>query len=331
MRRLYPVLFSLLALFCSLVPAALALEIIYPGDKTIIERSDFIVIKGGLQPPLDGMIVEVNGVSSDVIDIGAPEYQAAFADFLILEPEWEKGKNTLVVKGMSKGKEVAKSKAEFYYRSAADPAAITPKGFTPFRMHTPAKEALCAPCHNMDPTAAQLKGATPENNPCASCHRRMLDAKYVHGPEGVFQCSDCHDGTSQPVRWQITKPILTLCGECHTDKLDAFRKSPFVHGPVAVGDCTVCHDPHAANEPAQVVAPVNSLCLGCHVNVNKTGHVMRGIGGKGHPLDTRPDPSQPGRKMSCASCHDPHSGGSQAFFRKQLKNRYDLCQECHKK
>lgn len=323
--------FFLIAILCSFVPVALAVQIIYPGDKSIVVRSNYIILKGGNQPPLDAIIIEINGVASDAIDISSPEYQAAFGDFLILEPEWGKGKNTLVVKGLSKGKEVAKSKAEIYYRTADDPAAILPSGFTPFVMHTPEKEALCVPCHNMSPTAAQLKGATAENNPCASCHQRMLAAKFVHGPEGVFQCSDCHDTNSKPARWQITKPILTLCGECHIDKIDDFKKNAFVHGPVAVGDCTLCHDPHASNFPAQLVADTNPLCLGCHVNVPKGGHVVRGVGGKGHPLDKVKDPLRPGENLSCSSCHNPHGGASRAFFRKNLTNRFALCQECHKK
>lgn len=309
--------------------SAFALEIIYPNDKSIVLRSDFLIIKGGSQPVLDAMIIEINGVASDAIDIGAPEYQAAFDDFLILEPEWSKGKNVIVVKGFSSGKEVAKTKAEIYYRTGADPAAITPDGFKPFVMHVPEKEVLCAPCHNMNPTAAQLKGETAESSPCGSCHSRMLAAKYVHGPEGVFQCRDCHDERSKPQRWQVTKSVLSLCGECHVDKIDDFRKNAFVHGPVSTGDCTICHDPHAADEPAQLLAPVNSLCSDCHGSVTKNGHVIRGVGGKGHPLDKVPDPSRAGLKMSCVSCHDPHGGASQYFFKKNQSNRHALCQVCH--
>lgn len=331
MRHLCYFFFSLIAILCSLAPAAQALDIIYPGDKTVVGRSDFLIIKGGMQPFLDAMIIEMNGVTSDPIDISSPEYQAAFSDFLILEPEWSQGKNTLIVKGLQGGKEVVSRKAEIYFRKVDDPAAIVPKGFSPFIMHTPEQEELCVPCHNMKPTAEQLRGATSEGNPCASCHKRMLDAKFVHGPEGVFQCSDCHDGQSKPTRWQVTKPILALCGECHTDKIDDFRKNAFVHGPVAVGDCTLCHDPHAANEPAQLVAPVNSLCLGCHENVSKSMHVVRGVGGKGHPLDKVPDPSQPGKKLSCSSCHNPHGGASPALFRRNIPNSYALCNICHQK
>lgn len=317
-------------LLCCVAPRfASALEIIYPADKTTITRTDFLILKGGNAPALEVLTVEVNGEKSEPIEIGAPEYKAAFADFLILEPTWEKGKNTVVIKGAAGGKEVAAAKADFYYL-ANDPAATAPPGYKPFILHTPEKEALCAPCHPMQPSAAQLKGATSEN-PCASCHKRMFNDKFVHGPEGVFQCIDCHDGKSRPNRWQVSRDELRLCGECHTDKIEELRKNAFVHGPVATGNCTICHNPHASNQPAQLTAAVNDLCLGCHVSIAGSAHVTRGVGGKSHPLSNVPDPLRPGVKLSCTSCHNPHGGAAPAFFRQGLTNRFALCALCHKK
>lgn len=320
--------------FClSIVASACAekLALIYPEDKTVVSRSDFLIIKGGDAPPLEEMIIEVNGVASDPLDISTAEYKATFADLLILEPTWTSGKNSVVVQGLVGGKVVATVKAEIYYSSHNDPVAITPPGFQPFVMHTAGKEALCKPCHNMQPSDAQLKNGTAESNPCASCHARMFKQKFVHGPEGVFQCADCHDSKSAPQRWQVTKTELTLCGECHVDKIDDFKKNTFVHGPVAVGGCIVCHDPHASEQPAQLVAPVNTLCLGCHSNVAGRLHVTRGVAGKGHPLDKVRDPANPERQLSCASCHNPHGGASSAFFQGGARSPMTLCQYCHKK
>lgn len=319
-----------LLLFCSAVPAVNALEIIYPADKTVITRADFLIVKGGTTPVADALMIEINGVKSDPIDISAAEYKAAFADFLILEPTWDRGKNTVVVVSYADNKEVGRTRAEIFYRQADDPAAVTPAGFSPYIMHTPEREALCVPCHEMNPTEAQLKGATAEN-PCASCHKRMFNEKYVHGPEGVFQCVDCHDTRSKPNRWQITKPELTLCGECHTDKIEEFKKNKYVHGPVASGNCTVCHDAHASGQPAQLTAPVNRLCLGCHSDISDKSHVTRGVSGKNHPVEKVPDPLRPGRQLSCASCHNPHGGAATAFFRQGVLSSYALCQICHKK
>lgn len=331
MRYLCSIILSAIIILCTLSPSAQALELIYPADKTVVGRSDFLVIKGGDKPSFEELTIDINGVDSDPIDISTEEYKTAFADFLILEPSWSVGKNTVIVKGRVAGKVVATARAEFFYKNPADPVAIIPKGFQPFIMHTAEKEALCAPCHKMYPSDVELKNAKAENNPCASCHARMFNKKFVHGPEGVFQCRDCHDSKSKPQRWQGRQDDLAMCGECHIDKIDDFKKNAFVHGPVATGNCVVCHDPHASDEPAQLVANVNSLCLGCHESVELNNHVVRGVGGKGHPLDKVKDPSRAGRQMACSSCHDAHSGASKNFFPRKITGRYTLCQECHQK
>ena len=331
MRSLGSIILGALITLYVLPTSALALEIIYPADKTVVLRSNFLVIKGGAQPALEALIVEVNGVASDPLDISDEAYKTAFADMLILEPEWSKGKNTISITGLVAGKPVATTKAEVFFSPLEDPLSIIPAGYKPFVMHTAKKEALCAPCHNMQPSVAQLRGATGENNPCGSCHRRMLDQKFVHGPEGVFQCIDCHDGKDPAQRWQVTKAELALCGECHTDKINEIKKSAFVHGPVAMGNCTICHDPHASAEPAQLNAPTNLLCQGCHSTVKEGEHVVRASRGGGHPLSKVKDPLRPGRQLSCASCHNPHSGQSASLLIRNLTGRFSLCQECHKK
>lgn len=310
---------------------AKGLELVYPADKTAVSRSDFLIIKGGDAPPLEEMSVEINGVVSDPIDISSPEYRETFADLLILEPIWTAGKNTVVVKGFVDGKVVKTVKNEIYYSRLDDPVAIIPPGYKPFVMHVPDKEALCAPCHNMKPTAEQLRHVSNEVNPCASCHSRMFQQDFVHGPEGVFQCVDCHDSKGSPQRWQVLSEELTLCGECHTEKMDEIKTDKFVHGPVAAGNCTICHNPHAAAEPAQLNAPINKLCTGCHSDIREGDHVVRGVSGAGHPLSKKKDPQAPEKTMSCVSCHNPHGGVSASLFRGKVSGRFELCQNCHKK
>lgn len=331
MRSLGSVILNATIILGILSTSALALDILYPADKTVARRSDFLIIKGGNAPALEELTIEINGVVSESLDVSTEEYKAAFTDFLILEPTWTRGKNTVIVKGLVGGKVVATSKIEIYYSTFDDPAAMLPAGFQPFVMHTAGKEALCAPCHNMSPSDADLRKATAESNPCASCHARMFLQKFVHGPEGVFQCADCHDSKSRPQRWQVTKAELSLCGECHVDKIDDFKKSAFVHGPVATGNCVVCHDPHASAQPKQLNAAINDLCAGCHSAVKEGDHVVRGVAGKGHPLSKVKDPRQPDRAMSCTSCHNPHGGSAAALFNWNVTDRFVLCQECHKK
>jgi len=322
----------LLAAGCSvLLPLrpALGLEIVYPSDKTYVVRSNFLVIKGGAQPPLEGMTVEINGAKSDLIDVAGADYRAAFKDMLILQPQFDPGKNVVTVEGYAGGAVVASAKAEIYYLNG-DPSAIPPAGFAPFVMHLPQKEALCAPCHNMRPDKAEMLLESAAANPCASCHRRMLDHKYVHGPAGVYRCGYCHDAGSQP-RYKPRVEGAKLCMECHEDKMRGYNANKYVHGPVGAGLCLVCHDAHASEYPGQLLATTNQICVGCHDTVKRGEHVGRGVGGAGHPLDGVPDPTRPQRMLSCASCHDPHGGEVSALFRRGIKGRFSLCQMCHKK
>jgi predicted CXXCH cytochrome family protein len=308
--------------------SARALEIIYPADHTSFSQSNFLIIKGGANPALDGITIEIGGVGSGMIDISSAEYRTAFKDMLILAPEFDPGKNRIVVEGYVAGKKVSTASAEVFYR--ADATAAAPGDFAPFVMHLPQKEALCVPCHTMQPDRVELTVAG-DANPCASCHRRMLDKSHVHGPAGVYRCAYCHQPESKPNRYQVRAGDAEVCNECHLAKVEAFVANKFVHGPVAAGLCLVCHDPHASDNPAQLVAPINELCLGCHDVIGKDYHVVRGVSGKGHPLDEVGDPTVPGKELSCASCHDPHGGQSQNYFQWGVTSRFVLCQKCHQK
>ncbi len=303
-----------------------ALEIVYPADKTFFSRSNYLVVKGGA-PALDAVVIAINGLRSEPIPVGSPEYRKLFKDFLILQPEFEKGKNQVVVEGMIGGKLARTASADVFYQ--ADPSQAVPGSYKPFVMHLPEQEALCAPCHSMNPDKAELKVESAKGNPCASCHKGMLQSKFVHGPAGVFRCTYCHQVESRPAKYQPRPGGAAVCNECHGDKAADFMRNKFVHGPVAIGECTLCHDPHGSDQPAQMTAKINTLCLGCHESVGKGGHVVRGVSGKFHPLEGPKNPANPSIPFSCASCHDPHGGQGQNFFVAGIVDRFQLCSHCH--
>lgn len=311
-----------------LVAPCWALTIVYPADKTYVSRSDYLIVKGGDAPPLDAYIVDINGIASDPIDVSAPDYRQAFGDMLILEPEWSVGENRLVVRGFAAGKEVVRREAKIFYINGR--TVVPPGGYAPYVMHTPEREALCVPCHNMRPDKIQLGSEDAAINPCAACHKKLIDRKYVHGPAGVWGCVNCHNGDSTPSRWQVAGEVGKLCTDCHADKVEEYNKNKYVHGPVGVGMCTLCHDPHASPHPAQLIDAVNPLCGGCHPTVREGQHVVRGIAGKGHPLQGMATSQRPAG-IDCASCHNPHSGASSRFFVGNAKSNMELCQVCHKK
>ncbi len=317
----------LVALFST--AAAWSLEVLYPADKTYVSRSNYLIIKGGEKPQLEGIAIEFGGAKSEILNISSPEYRAAFGDFLIVAPEFDPGQNLIKVEGYVGGEKVASATADVFF--LASPGASPPQGYQPFAMHVAGREALCVRCHNMNPDPAELAADSAAANPCGSCHARRLNMKYVHGPAGVYQCTYCHLADSRPVKYRPRLQEAPLCAECHEDKIQDMRAKPFVHGPIAAGLCQVCHDPHASDSYGQLVAPVNELCLGCHEEVTRTIHVVRGVGGKSHPLQAPENPVMPGVPFTCVSCHDPHGGASSQYFQRGIASRFALCQLCHKK
>ncbi|MDH3999200.1 MAG: cytochrome C [Desulfuromonadales bacterium] len=317
---------SLLVLYPSL---SLALQLVYPEDGTSIRKSNYLIIMAGKNPPVEGLTVAINGVDSDIIDISSTEYRQAFGDKLILMPEFDPGPNALVVKSYTQGKLVDRVEAEIFY--AVNPWDDTPEQYPPFVMHLPENEALCAPCHNMDPSPEEFNNYDPRRNPCNSCHKRMIHRKHVHGPAGVLECATCHDATSRPAKYGIEGSGNSLCLECHDDKYQEFNEQKYIHGPVETGDCLVCHDPHAAEEYSQVRTRINTLCQACHEAFGDGSHVLRGVGGKIHPVAGKNDPLRMGRELICTSCHDPHAGKAKAYFIADMTSRMGLCQHCHQK
>ena len=330
MRTVLFVIFFSLSVCFLMVQTVVALEIIYPADGTYFVKSNYLVIKGGQNPPLDGLVVELNGVRSGFLDISSVEYKTYLRDIVILQPEFEGGENSILIEGYYQGQVAQTATAKTFFQK--DIKVVPPIKFRPYVMHTPEKESLCAECHNMDPTTSQMNETSPVANPCASCHSDILKKKNVHGPAGVFRCAFCHDPASRPVKYKARSSDVNICGECHLEQIQDFYKSEFVHGPVVVGLCSVCHDSHSSDNPVQMLAPINDVCIGCHSKVDLKTHVVRGFSGQSHPLRGVADPSQSGKVMSCVSCHKPHGGANRVFFEKEYSAfRMALCRKCHKK
>jgi predicted CXXCH cytochrome family protein len=306
-----------------------ALEILYPEDGTYVQKSNYLVLKGGTDPMLSGMSIEINGVKSDVIDLTSEAYIAAFGDMLVLEPIFDPGVNVIVVEGYLGGERMAVARSEVYFHDRYDQAP--PTDFSREQFHLAEREAPCASCHNMSPTQADFRMRDARNHPCGSCHARMLSKAHVHGPAGVYDCTYCHDLESRPYKYQARSGDGNVCMECHEDKAEAVRSSEFVHGPLEAGMCLVCHDPHATDQPSQLVMPAYELCSGCHENVTKEPHVTRGSGGKPHPLRGVVDPTGDGEDLSCISCHDPHVGKVASLFKWGIESRFAMCGKCHNK
>lgn len=329
-RITHSLFYIVLGLLLAAVPVR-AMQIVYPADRTYVVKSDYLIVKTG-DPEITGITIKVNGSESDLIDISDEVYRAAFEDIVILLPTWDPGANSVIVagyKGENGERLVARETANIYYLASL--SAYPPEGYEPFVMHLPERETLCAPCHNMNPSAAEFKADTEETSPCGSCHRRMFNKEKVHGPAGVWDCAYCHRRDSTPNKYRLTAAEAQLCNDCHADKTEEFKTNKFVHGPVGAGLCTVCHDPHASNHMAQLHDEPNRVCLACHEGLDKGTHAVRGVGGRAHPLQGPKNPLNPDQPFSCVSCHDPHGGEAQFLFVGGIKTNFALCQACHPK
>ena len=143
----------------------------------------------------------------------------------------------------------------------------------------------------------------------------------VHGPVSEGECLECHTPHSgSKAKLLLNKPP-DLCFTCHESEM---FKGRIVHSPVAGGECMSCHTAHAG-EKFLLPKSLNAVCKDCHSDQANGKHVLAGFRGGGHPVDGKDDPSSPGTKMSCLSCHFPHSSD----IARLLVVR-GVCRKCHK-
>jgi predicted CXXCH cytochrome family protein len=310
--------------------ALATITMIYPEPGSSVTESRHLVLKLG-STDLTGVVITVNGVATDPLPVGTTEYRRAFRDFLILQPLWDKGSNQITVETFNSDKKLESFKSDIFFAPKGE-GLSTPNNFRQAVMHQPQLETLCTPCHNMRPTAKQMSSAQDKDNPCFSCHKRMANMKFVHGPVGTYSCSYCHSLQGTPL-YSTPKRDTKLCFDCHTEKEKEFKGFKFRHGPVAGGMCEICHDSHGSEYPSMLHKPIDKLCLSCHEQVAKTVHVTTLSDGSGHPISGKTDLSErgKGRELSCISCHNPHGGKARYYYVTGNDNKMALCQICHNK
>jgi predicted CXXCH cytochrome family protein len=198
----------------------------------------------------------------------------------------------------------------------------------------PAVGMGCAVCH-----AALDTGTVPHKSTnrirlglfadtpdlCYSCHdKKKFEGKDVHPPAAQGMCTVCHNPHSADHAKLLTSSVPDLCYQCH-DKKEFTKK--YVHPPVAEGKCLACHRPHEADNNFLLPEAINKVCLGCHAEVPRSPHVTGGFGGTGHPVETKKAVVVGGKKMklSCVSCHNPHSSAWVRLFQFQPP----ICEKCH--
>ncbi len=190
---------------------------------------------------------------------------------------------------------------------------------------------------------------------CLECHEEKTKGAHVHSAIAMG-CTTCHEvqvKDKDTTLIELTAPKEELCFTCHEKS-----KAASQHGPYSRGNCVLCHDPHQSEFDKQLRASGNSLCLECHrdrrltdsrVALFKTSHELTDqefqeipkIGldptqTMGHPMGMHkvaelPIPNEPGKKISCVTCHEPHASEREELVRmvEVNKKRIDVCDSCH--
>ncbi|RJQ47316.1 MAG: hypothetical protein C4538_05315 [Nitrospiraceae bacterium] len=194
----------------------------------------------------------------------------------------------------------------------------------------------CLKCHQTEametdysvdvPARFAIKESSKAALLCYTCHTKneteFSGYKYIHGPVAIAKCNMCHNPHGSSIRHMLRKDSSTMCLECH-GKQDMMKQA-IVHEPVIKQGCTGCHDPHGSSFPFFLAAEVKDLCLKCHPKTDKqkNNHPVNG-----HPVSGANDPINPGRQLTCSSCHDPHSSTFDKLL--PVEEVMMICTKCH--
>jgi len=115
--------------------------------------------------------------------------------------------------------------------------------------------------------------------------------------------------------------LLLLCGS----KIVSATDDSAIKGnmPEIKKDCSTCHVSHGSGGMLALKEPVTQLCIGCHPDRK---------GSAEHKVAVVPSVQVPGLpliegKVTCVTCHDPHSNANGAMLRIGPEK---LCLACHK-
>lgn len=114
---------------------------------------------------------------------------------------------------------------------------------------------------------------------------------------------------------------ISACWQCHDDGNKGCRECHSFGGHKHAGkiECTSCHD-----EQGRVVEDVAPVCSGCHKKYTNNRHPRLR-----HAVTSPNDPLRPGKRMDCASCHDPHAPNCLSCLSKKELRKW--CKGCHTK
>ncbi|MBI5100778.1 MAG: cytochrome c3 family protein [Nitrospirae bacterium] len=307
------------------------MSVIQPRNNSVITGRFLTLSLRITDPGIDTLTVS-SGKSGRAQVLPVPKGKETFCKVLPVNFR----ANEIEVTASRSGKIVDTAKIAVSYRSdISNRSGPTGAEFTWKPFHVEEREAACGGCHRMNVTAGDLLPKTPGDSMCYPCHKKITDNKSVHGPSARWECLRCHEKDSKPSRFVITNTEADLCFSCHTGEKVLWAKKKYMHGPAATGKCSICHDPHASPSRYTLKLPVRQLCLSCHENVlndfKKHSFKVFASVAEEHPIRGVRDPKNPGEKITCASCHNPHASVTPAMLAYEGGSIYNFCNQCHKK
>ncbi|MFQ5797597.1 MAG: cytochrome c3 family protein [Bacteroidota bacterium] len=267
--------------------------------------------------------VTLSGWLRKRLSVSSKEYQQRFGDTFSFSTSLVPGMNNFYVRAIGEIGNVASiDSVSFFYQTEVG-TDIPPPDLDRQAFHDETNEVLCESCHSLTLPETTKEENTSLESECSPCHRGLVNQKSVHYPALDWDCLLCHDPDSSPKYQLYTDKDYgaSLCFECHPDKQEDVNSKPSVHG--IVEECRTCHDPHGSRNDAVVVDRVNRICSVCHEEIAETPHPV-----VGHPLEGRPDPTHPGKELSCATCHNPHASEHEYLL---FAPKLAVCQNCHQK
>ena len=158
---------------------------------------------------------------------------------------------------------------------------------------------------------------------CYGCHKKSkFQDTEIHSPVAAGKCTSCHSPHRSAFSGLLRCDPPELCYGCH-DRTNFTKK--YRH-PVIIGRRCDCHNPHASNYPYRLSTTINEGCISCHKEKRSGNHIVSLPKGKIHPVEgTGPGTRNTRTKISCATCHDPHSSNFRKLFPKAR-----VCRICHK-
>ena len=115
------------------------------------------------------------------------------------------------------------------------------------------------------------RAAAPTNQECLDCHSDVDPKAWAASVHSAFSCTDCHaDVSAVP---HDPAPVKPECGTCHSDAVDAWKRSIHARGLAEnqkTAQCADCHGgPHAMLAASNPTSPLHrskiaDTCSTCH-------------------------------------------------------------------